>query len=154
MKRFALAAVLSIALCASLPSAAQDAAVKRGEELVKQKNCGLCHTPRPDLPLAGGKVLKSEGKDVASANLTPDPSGISYYDDAMFVKVLRTGMVGARKLSPLMNPALYKSLSDDDLKAIFAYLKTVKPIKHRVDNSEPEALCKVCNYKHGGGAQN
>ncbi len=72
----------------------------------------------------------------------------------MFVKALRTGTVGARKLSTMMNPALVKSLSDDDLRAMFAYLKSVKPIQHRVDNAEPVSLCKVCGNKHGAGAQN
>ncbi len=72
----------------------------------------------------------------------------------MFEKALRTGTVGARKLSSMMNPALVKNLSDDDLKAMFAYLKTIKPIQHRVDNAEPVALCKVCGNKHGAGAQN
>jgi len=104
--------------------------------------------------LAGGKVFKWEGKDIATANLTPDAAGISYYDEAMFVKALRTGTVGARKLSSMMNPALVKSLSDDDLKAMFAYLKTIKPIQHRVDNAEPVAPCKVCGNRHGAGAQN
>lgn len=147
--------VPALVLCLTAAAAAQnDAAVARGAALVKEKNCALCHTPKPDLPLAGGKVFKWEGKEVASANLTPDASGISYYDDATFVKALRTGTVGARKLSSMMNPALVKSLSDDDLKAMFAYLKTIKPIPHRVDNAEPAALCKVCGNKHGAGGQN
>jgi mono/diheme cytochrome c family protein len=140
-------------LCAAAAFAQNDPAA-RGAQLVKEKNCALCHTPKPDLPLAGGKVFKWEGKEVAPANLTPDASGISYYNEDMFVKALRTGTVGARKLSTMMNPALVKNLSDDDLKAMFAYLKTIKPISHRVDNAEPAALCKVCGFKHGAGGQN
>lgn len=34
-----------------------------------------------------------------------------------------------------MNPALLKSLSDDQLKDVFAYVRTVPPVKHRVDNT-------------------
>jgi hypothetical protein len=45
-------------------------------------------------------------------------------------------------------------LTDDDLKAIFAYLKSVPPIKHRVDNAEPPSLCKLCGQMHGAGGQN
>jgi hypothetical protein len=48
----------------------------------------------------------------------------------------------------------YKNFTADDVKAIFAYLRTVKPIKHRVDNSLPPTDCKVCRGKHGGGDQN
>jgi mono/diheme cytochrome c family protein len=146
--------VPTLVLCLSAAAIAQNDAAARGAALVQKKNCAMCHTPKPDLPLAGGKVFKWEGKDVATANLTPDASGISYYDDATFVKALRTGVVGARKLSSMMNPALVKDLSDDDLKAIFAYLKTIKPIQHRVDNAEPVAPCKVCGNRHGAGAQN
>ena len=91
---------------------------------------------------------------VASANITPDPSGISYYDEALFLEVMRTGSVHARKLSDVMPISVYKNLTDDDLKAIFAYLRTVKPVKHRVDNSELPTDCKVCKQKHGAGASN
>ena len=34
---------------------------------------------------------------------------------------------------------------------MFAYLRTLKPVKHFVDNSEPVAECKVCRQKHGEG---
>ncbi len=47
-----------------------------------------------------------------------------------------------------------RNLSDDDLKAIFAYLKTLPPVKHRVDNTLPPTYCKVCKQTHGGGDQN
>ena len=42
----------------------------------------------------------------------------------------------------------------DDLKAIFAYLRTVKPVEHRVDNTEKPTFCKVCKQKHGLGERN
>ena len=49
---------------------------------------------------------------------------------------------------------VYKNLSDGDLKAMFAYLRTVKPVRHHVDNSEATAECKLCRQKHGAGAAN
>jgi hypothetical protein len=49
---------------------------------------------------------------------------------------------------------VYRNLNDDDLKAMFAFLRTVKPVKHRVDNSAPPTACKICGLKHGGGEQN
>ena len=60
----------------------------------------------------------------ASVNITPDASGISYYDDAQFIQTLRTGYVKARKLSSIMPFGEFTNLTDDDLKAIFAYLRT------------------------------
>ena len=71
-----------------------------------------------------------------------------------FLNVMRTGQVRARNLSPIMPVMVYKNLTDDDLKAIFAFLRTTKPVKHRVDNSEAPTECKLCKQKHGGGSEN
>jgi hypothetical protein len=48
----------------------------------------------------------------------------------------------------------YGGMTDDDLKAIFAYLKTVKPVHHVVDNTEPPTMCVICKASHGGGDKN
>jgi hypothetical protein len=53
-----------------------------------------------------------------------------------------------------MNPALFKNLSDDELKDVFACLRTAPAVKHRVDNTEPPTLCRLCRQKHGGGESN
>ena len=92
--------------------------------------------------------------NVASANLTPDATGISYYDEALFVQTLRSGYVKARPLSPIMPVMVYMNLTDNDLKAMFGYLRTVKPVKHHADNSETPTDCKLCKQKHGAGKEN
>ena len=48
----------------------------------------------------------------------------------------------------------YAGQTDDDLRAIFAYLQTVAPVRHRVDNTLPATSCPVCGGTHGGGDQN
>lgn len=113
--------------------------VNRGEYLVRVAGCADCHTPQDDhgqpLPgmyLAGGQVFDGPWGKVASANLTPDSTGISYYDEALFLKAIRAGYVMGRPLNQIMPWTMYRNLTDDDLKAIFAYLKTVKPINHAV----------------------
>jgi cytochrome c553 len=135
--------------------------VKRGEYLADLADCSGCHTPqdekgrpRPDLAFAGGAIRKGPWGTVASANITPDPSGISYYDQKLFLQVIRTGHVKARTLSKIMLTSLYRHMTDQDLKSIYAYLRTLKPIKHRVDNTEPPTYCKICRHKHGGGDLN
>jgi hypothetical protein len=139
-----------------------------GKYLVTAGHCDLCHTPEddqgnptPGMDFAGGApLIGAWGPDpnkvitVASLNLTPDPSGISYFDENMFVKVIRSGKVEARPLSNIMPWAYFRNLSDDDLKAIFAYLRTLKPVQHRVDNTEPPRYCKLCRGKHGFGDRN
>lgn len=94
------------------------------------------------------------GAEVAAANLTPDASGIVYFDDALFIQAMRTGSVGARKLKPAMSWWTFRNMTDDDLKSMFAYLRTLKPVHHRVYNTEPPTQCKLCGQKHGLGNQN
>ncbi len=115
--------------------------VSRGYYLTRVGGCVDCHTPEDNMhrpikgmDFAGGKQI--EGLPTRSANLTPDPSGISYYDEQLFVRALRTGSVGARQLNPPMPWWVFRNMTDDDLKSIFAYLRTVKPIHNRVNNSE------------------
>lgn len=134
--------------------------VKRGAYLATIGGCGDCHTPQvhgtpvAGMELGGGVPLAGPWGTVASANLTSDDSGIKYYDDSLFLQVMHTGYVRARELKPIMPYWEYGKMSDDDLKAIYAYLRSVKPVKHRVDNSEPVSECKVCRMKHGGGQLN
>jgi mono/diheme cytochrome c family protein len=142
--------------------------VAYGKYLVTVGHCDGCHTPTdenfnpiPGMDFAGGTPLVGYwGPDpkklitVVSLNLTPDPSGISYFDETMFLKTIRTGVVNARPLSNIMPWAFFRNLSDDDLKAIFAYLRTLKPVQHRVDNTEEARYCKACRGKHGFGERN
>ncbi len=136
----------------------QASPAQRGKYLA-DIGCG-CHSPAtpkgpiPGMDYAGGEKLVGPWGDVTSANITPDDSGISYYDEATFLKVMRTGYVKARKLASIMPFGEFANLNDDDLKAIFAYLRTVPPVKHRVDNSLPPTYCKLCQQKHGAGDQN
>ena len=118
---------------------------KRGKYLVTIAGCAGCHTPQdahgqplPGMDFAGGFILDGPWGRVASANITPDPSGIPYYDVGMFTEVMRTGFVGgARKLNQIMPWHAFRGMTDEDLAAIFAYLKTVKPVSHHVENTEP-----------------
>ena len=49
---------------------------------------------------------------------------------------------------------LYATMTDDDLKSVFAFLQTVKPVKHQLDNTEPPTYCRLCKQKHGFGRTN
>jgi hypothetical protein len=50
--------------------------------------------------------------------------------------------------------ASFRGMTDEDLLAIFAYLKTVPPVHHRVDNSQPPTLCPLDGAMHGAGSSN
>ena len=134
--------------------------VKRGAFLVRMSSCADCHTPqvkgqpKPGLEYGGGLMFTTPEGIVMAANITPDVSGISYYDEDLFVQAFRTGKVKARSLSPIMPWYFYRNMTDEDLKAVFAYLRTLKPVRHTIDNTESAMLCKLCGVKHGGGEKN
>jgi hypothetical protein len=70
-----------------------------------------------------------------AANLTPDENtGIGIWTDDMFVNALQKGkhMGAGRLILPPMPWNWYGQLPPDDLKAILAYLKSIKPIANRV----------------------
>ena len=92
-----------------------------------------------------------------AANLTPDSAtGIGAWSEDQFLNTLKNGkhLGNGRPLLPPMPWPDFGKKTDDDLKAIFAYLRTLPPIKHRVDNTLPPTYCKICKQKHGGGDQN
>jgi cytochrome c553 len=72
-------------------------------------------------------------------NLTSDTSGIGGWKEEQFLKALHElkwmGLEGTRPLMPPMSMMPATRMSDDELKAIFAYLKTIPPI----NNIAPEA---------------
>ncbi len=78
-----------------------------------------------------------------SANLTPDSTGIGAWKEEQFIYALRNGVTkGIAGSRPILEPMPWRSFkfySDDELKAIFSYLKTVKAIKNIVPAPMPRA---------------
>ncbi len=145
---------------AAVPAPDQSTPAARGSYLVRMAACANCHTPQekgeplPGMDFAGGFLLKEPKGDVVSNNITPAASGIGYYNDTSFVQAMHTGKVGARPLHASMPWYFFGKMSDYDLKSIFAFLQTLKPVKHQIDNTEPPTYCKLCKQKHGFGHTN
>jgi hypothetical protein len=78
-----------------------------------------------------------------TANLTSDTTGIGMWKEDQFMFAIREGkfkgMATGRTLLPPMPWVMYKHMTDDELKAIFAYLKSTKPIKNIVPPPVPPA---------------
>jgi hypothetical protein len=76
-----------------------------------------------------------------AANLTSDSTGIGNWTEDQFVKCIREGkskgLDGARPLLPPMPWPNFAQLTDIDLKSIFAYLKSTKPVKNVVPPPTP-----------------
>ena len=75
-----------------------------------------------------------------ASNLTPDAeTGTGVWNEELFIKTLRTGkLMGAgRDILPPMPWQDIGKITDADLKAILAYLKSLKPVKNRIPASAP-----------------
>jgi mono/diheme cytochrome c family protein len=90
----------------------------------------------PDLTAAAGPWGVS-----FAANLTPDETGIGNWTLDNFKRALTQGkskgIEGARDLLPPMPWPNYKNMTDEDIEAVFTYLKSLKPVKNVVPNPIP-----------------
>jgi mono/diheme cytochrome c family protein len=140
-------AIAALVIAYSLPAGAQDdALVKRGDYLVNgPMACSNCHGTRakdfsivPGMEFAGGFHLIDPAFDVYSANITPDKdTGIGNWTDAQIVKAIREGVDDeGHIIFPPMPVPTYNNLSDDDVKAVVAYLHTLKPVHNEVPESK------------------
>ena len=117
--------------------------VERGEYLVRgPMSCGNCHTPQgPDGPdmtkeLAGGQLVIDDPMMTAySANITP-AGEIGDWTDAELARAIREGIrPDGSLIRPPMPFSVYNRLSDTDLTAIVAFLRTLKPVETEVPDS-------------------
>lgn len=76
-----------------------------------------------------------------AANLTPDPATGLVMDESMFKQALRTGkhMGGGRPILPPMPWVGYGQMTDDDLHAVYSYLRSIPPIANEVPQPLPPA---------------
>jgi mono/diheme cytochrome c family protein len=109
--------------------------IERGRYLVVAADCAACHTvPNHGQPFAGGRPIETPFGNITSANITPDrDTGIGAWSDDDFDNALRKGIRpdGAR-LYPAMPYTAYTKMSQHDVLAIRAYLKTVAPVRNPV----------------------
>jgi mono/diheme cytochrome c family protein len=104
-------------------------------------NCAGCHTNRDMMTgaaigelFAGGLQMESvvdpENYSVLTPNLTPDSTGRLFgWSQEQFIKRFRQGRIIPH--SPMPWPS-FSRMSDDELKALYSYLKTLKPVKNEI----------------------
>ncbi|MEO8403752.1 MAG: c-type cytochrome [Chitinophagaceae bacterium] len=124
----------------------EDDPIAYGRYLVAIIGCYHCHSSKmtgvdfltPEKSkgyLQGGIKFKNpEGHRIRGTNLTPDPeTGIGAFSQEDFRTAVRDGVTpSGRKLSPPMDK--FKELTDKQVDAIFAYLKSLPPVNHKVEN--------------------
>jgi hypothetical protein len=91
---------------------------------------------KTDLAMSGPDLtsLRLPFGIVYTRNLTPDKTGLGEWTEAQFIKTMRTGrhQGEGRALLPPMPWYNYGGMTDDDIKAVWAYLHSIKPIKNVV----------------------
>lgn len=134
------AAVL-LAACLSAASARAETAAERGGYLVNTvMTCQNCHTPigpdgpRFDRALSGGLTFDETPFKVTASNITQDKkTGIGSWTDAEIKASLRDGVrPNGVALAPIMPTGFYGIISDADMDAIVAYLRTVPAVENEV----------------------
>ncbi len=147
--------VLVLALSGFFDAAMADSALERGDYLVNTiLACGNCHTPRDangaivkDKALSGGRVFSTPAFVVTTSNITPDvETGIGSWTDAEIKRALVEGVrpdhhrLSGVPLAAIMPANFYKALLPEDLDAIIAYLRSVKPVRNEVIDPVYKAL--------------
>ena len=112
--------------------------VKRGEYLTRVGDCMACHTADKTRPFAGGLPMSTPFGTLYTPNITPDPdTGIGRWTDAEFLRAMHEGIgKGGEHLYPAFPYTEYTRVSESDLLAIRAYLKTLTPIHYTPPRSD------------------
>ena len=144
--RYVTAGFASLAILAGgVLSPRAETPLERGTYLMQGiVACGNCHTPKgpqgdvSGMELAGGVLFQEDVFTAVSPNITPDAeTGIGKWTDAQIIAAIREGKrPDGTIIGPPMPIALYRNMADEDLNAIVAYLRSVKPIANKAAKSQ------------------
>jgi len=112
--------------------------VKRGRDLVAIGNCSTCHTRRGGKDFAGDLPVPTPFGTIYSSNITPDAdTGIGRWSEAAFRRAMRSGVDRAgRHLYPTFPYDHFTHVSDEDDRALYAYLMTRQPVQAQAHENQ------------------
>jgi mono/diheme cytochrome c family protein len=130
MKTLFIAALTASFSLSAFAADSREPLVQQGEYLARAGDCVACHTAKGGKPFAGGLPMETPIGTVYSTNITPDVTGIGTYSFEDFDKAVRHGIgKSGSSLYPAMPYPSYASVSDGDMKALYAYFtKGVEPV--------------------------
>jgi mono/diheme cytochrome c family protein len=131
LSRLLAALVAGTATAAPAFAAFDDALIAKGAAASAIGNCAVCHTAPGGKPYAGGRALKTPFGTLYGTNITPDmQTGIGLYTEAEFARALREGVDrDGRHLYPAFPYDHFTKLTDDDIKALYAFHMTREPVR-------------------------
>ena len=122
-----VAAALAVASASLLAQPSES--IERGAYLAQASDCVACHTVKNGAENAGGLAFETPMGTVYSTNITSDKThGIGNYSYEEFTRAVREGVAPHGNLYPAMPYTSYSLMNDKDVRALFDYYKTVKPI--------------------------
>ena len=106
--------------------------VAKGEALAGGGYCAACHTAKGGQTFAGGYAMATPFGVIYSTNITPDPeTGIGNWSEAAFARATREGVSrDGSHLLPVFSFDHFTKLSDDDVRALYAYFMTPVSYTH------------------------
>jgi len=134
-----LVAMLPLYAQAAGDGAADQGLIARGAYLAKAADCVACHSIPNGKPFAGGLPMSMPMGKIFTSNITPDPkTGIGRYTEADFFRAVREGVANdGRNLYPAMPYPSYAKVSDDDMRALYAYfMHGVQPVERANQEAE------------------
>jgi mono/diheme cytochrome c family protein len=120
------------------PSSVVNSQVERGKYLALAGNCASCHTAGNSGFMAGGLAFHTPFGKIYSTNITPDAeTGIGDWTDAQFISAMRQGIrPDGEHLYPVFPYTAFTKVTDEDVAALFAYLKSVPAIRSEAPINE------------------
>lgn len=120
--------------------------IARGARLAEAGDCMYCHTAQHGEPFAGGLPINTPFGAIYSTNITPDPqTGIGLWTLAAFTRALREGVSrDGHLLYPAFPYPHFTKMSDEDIAALYAYLKSRTPVD---SPAHPDALRFPLNFR-------
>jgi mono/diheme cytochrome c family protein len=105
--------------------------VAQGAVLSAAGNCMLCHTEEGGAAYAGGYAVETPYGDIYGTNITPDEeTGIGTWSEAAFLRSMHEGVDReGRHLYPAFPYTHYTRVTEDDVRAIYAYFMTREPVR-------------------------
>jgi mono/diheme cytochrome c family protein len=112
--------------------------VTRGAHLAAIGNCITCHTREGGASFAGGKAIATPFGTIYSTNITPDrDTGIGEWSLAAFTRAVRQGVSReGYHLYPAFPYDHMTKMRDDDIRAVYAFLMTRRPVAERAPPNE------------------
>jgi mono/diheme cytochrome c family protein len=133
--RRALAMMIAIVASSCLGAVASANEIEEGEYLARAGDCISCHTAQDGAAYAGGLRLDTPFGYLLSPNITPDPeTGIGHWTAEEFCRAMRDGVnIHNLDMYPVMPYTFYTKVTQKDCNAIYAYLRTLKPVRNAVN---------------------